>query len=84
MMMKIKEHQEHNVKLYKLYKEKIDEGWWGWHIGCIERFRCVYCGALLKGNSSLISYVECDGIKACENLTCWECYQPLTKLNEKL
>jgi len=83
MMMKIKEHIEHNIKLYQLYKEKIDDGWWSWHAGICSRFKCVYCGSLLKASKTLMSYVECDGIKACENLTCWECYQPL-KINENI
>jgi len=83
MKKKIKEHQDHNIKLYKLYKEKIDDGFWGWHIGILTRFRCVCCGYLLKGNSSLISYIECVGFEACENLTCWDCREPI-KINDKV
>ena len=81
-MKKIKEYIDHNIKLYKLYKEKIKEGWWGWHAGTCSRFKCVCCGEILKANNSLISYIEVDGIRACENLTCWDCYQPLKKMRK--
>ena len=82
MTTKIKKYINHNIKLYKLYKEKINDGWWGWHAGTCSRFKCVYCGEILKATRTLMSYVEVDCISACENLTCWDCYKPL-KINEE-
>lgn len=77
-MTKIKKkYQDHNIKLYELYKEKISAGNWGWQGGggVVTRFICVKCGSSLKGNEYVTSFIENFGLFACKNITCYDCHE---------
>jgi len=72
--MKKEEIIKHNLELYKTFKSKIESGWWGWHMGIVERFRCVECGEMLRGSNYLSSFFKNKKEEACKEVICYNCY----------